>query len=194
MAEPIMVNAGRTGARSNRRQQVLIGILVVIALGALASKVLFNGGGGESVDDSFPTPPVSTPDVSTDSGPAESGFERVAGPRTGRNPFTPLIAPAPAEPVAPPAAEPQPEPALMAAPMTPAPPVVRSFTLVDVYTDGTGIPAAKVRIDEFEIDVYVGQDFAESYRTLSLERDERCGVFLYGDRRFSLCAGETTQT
>ena len=40
----------------------------------------------------------------------------------------------------------------------------------------------------------LGQDFAGSYRVLSLDRSNACGVFLFGDRRFSLCQGEETQT
>lgn len=201
MAEPIVVNNGRRGSRSNRRQQILVGILVVIALGALGSKMLFNGGGDDSFDDAFPVAPPSAQDPAIDL-PESAGTDEWPAPRVNRNPFKPLIVSAPAESTAPDPSDPavSSDPttpiglAPTAAPQTPVPPVVRSFTLVDVYTDGTGIPAATVRIDEHQIDVYVGQDFADSYRILSLERDDRCGVFLYGDRRFSLCAGETTLT
>ena len=111
-------------------------------------------------------------------------------------PFPGLTA-APAPQQAPRATSPTPD----AAPSAPTPPfpspgprVVRRFTLVSVYIDGTGLPGARVRVDDAVIEVAEGQTFFVSYRALSLNPESKCGVFLFGDQRFSLCEGEVTQT
>ena len=97
---------------------------------------------------------------------------------------------------APPAPAPAPVPPTSTAPPLPAPAprVERTFNLVEIYTDGGGLEAAHVRVDDQEFQVAVGQDFGGSYRTLALDRSNKCGVFLFGDRRFSLCEGESTRT
>lgn len=76
----------------------------------------------------------------------------------------------------------------------PEPRVVRTFGLLEVFVDGRGLPAARIALDGEEQLVAVGQDVAGSYRVLSLNTDDLCGVFLYGDRRFALCQGEEAQT
>lgn len=84
---------------------------------------------------------------------------------------------------------------VQAAPIpTPAPSAIRTFSLESVYRDGTGLVAATVRVDTTSYAVTAGQDFAFSYRALSLNSDSLCGVFLYGDKRFSLCQGEKIRT
>lgn len=103
----------------------------------------------------------------------------------------PVTAPAPVPPVA---GAPSPAPAPTTPAPAPAPRAARQFTLVEIYTDGTGLVAATIKIDTTSYAVAVGQDFAGYYRALALDRISQCGVFLYGDRRFSLCQGETTTT
>jgi hypothetical protein len=76
----------------------------------------------------------------------------------------------------------------------PGPRVVRRFTVLAIYTDGTGLPGARIGVDDAVTDVAEGQDFFGSYRALSLNPDSKCGVFLFGDQRFSLCEGEVTRT
>lgn len=107
-----------------------------------------------------------------------------------------FIAPPPAPAPAPAPAPPAPAPTTSTVPPVPAPAprVERTFNLVEIYTDGGGLEAARVRVDDQEFEVAVGQDFGGSYRTLALDRSNKCGVFLFGDRRFSLCEGESTRT
>jgi hypothetical protein len=76
----------------------------------------------------------------------------------------------------------------------PVPAAIRTVSLDSVWIDGTGLLAATVRVDDTTYAVAQGQDFGFSYRLLSLDRDSSCGVFLYGDKRFSLCQGEQTRT
>lgn len=60
--------------------------------------------------------------------------------------------------------------------------------LLDVYTD-EGRRVANVRVNDTVYEaVAPGQEFATSFRLVSL--DDTCGTFLYGDDRFRLCQGE----
>lgn len=212
MNEPVLVTA--EGGRDRRALKLLGGgLLVLLLVGVVVPKVLFGGGGDEvplpvSGTGSSPVVPLAAP-------PAETAIQSV-GSFSAKDPFAALFAQeapadaappaAPAPPAEPAAIAPEPAPVVPAAPPAsggqtsaaptpgPAPRVVHTFALREVYTDGGGLPAARVAVDGQEHLVAVGQDFAGSYRTLSLDRSNLCGVFLYGDRRFSLCQGEETQT
>jgi hypothetical protein len=91
--------------------------------------------------------------------------------------------------VAPPASEPAPAPAPPPAPSAPV-----RFGLVQVGQDASGLPYASVRVDGGVFQAVEGQEFAGRYKVVSLDAASRCGEFLYGDQRFSLCEGEETTT
>jgi len=65
-----------------------------------------------------------------------------------------------------------------------------SIAVLDVYTDTSGTPQARVRVGSTVFTVGVGDTFATSYKVVSL--DEPCGKFLFGDSPFQLCEGEET--
>jgi hypothetical protein len=74
------------------------------------------------------------------------------------------------------AAEPQPQPQGTRVAMLDAP-----------FTEG-GRRVANVRVGSTVYKVGDGDTFATSFRVVSL--DANCGVFLFGDNRFTLCAGQ----
>lgn len=61
--------------------------------------------------------------------------------------------------------------------------------LLDVFTEG-GEVKANVRVNTTVHKVGVGQEFADRYKVLSLDRAGECGRFLFGDDSFRLCRGE----
>jgi hypothetical protein len=103
----------------------------------------------------------------------------------------PVADPDPAPPARTPPTTAVPAPAPAPAP-TPRP--LRTFVLADVIADDFGLLVAHVTIDGISYAAAQGQDFAGSYRVLTLDGAGLCGIFLYGDQRFSLCPGETTTT
>lgn len=110
-------------------------------------------------------------------------------------PLAPTPLPTPDAPApTPPVTTPPQSSAPPAGPVAPAPRADRTITLLEVYTDGSGLVAATVRVDDVSYAVAEGQDFAFSFRALALDRAGLCGVFLYGEQRFTLCHGETRRT
>lgn len=215
MSEPILVSEGSRPSNS-RALKLLVLAGVLLLLGLVVPKVLFgngngggNGGGGDATA-------AASPPTTTAVAPGEVPAEETVGPFSSKNPFAPLVADAPpaaaASPVSPgvvPAssgtAVPETVPAAPV-PMTsvaPAPTVAESppapraparFGLVAVRQDADGVAAASVRIDGAVFDARVGQDVGGSYRVVKLDVASRCGEFLFGDQRFSLCEGEETWT
>ena len=110
-------------------------------------------------------------------------------------PLAPTPLPTPEAPAPTPTVTTPPQPsAPPAGALGPAPRADRTITLLEVYTDGSGLVAATVRVDDVSYAVAEGQDFAFSFRALALDRAGLCGVFLYGEQRFTLCHGETRRT
>jgi hypothetical protein len=66
-------------------------------------------------------------------------------------------------------------------------------SLLEVFTNAAGRLVASVRVNDTTYQVGPGDTFATSYRVLDLNRDTRCGQFLFGDDRFGLCEGEQVQ-
>ena len=62
-----------------------------------------------------------------------------------------------------------------------------SVALLDVFADGA-VTKAQVRIGSTVYTVAAGEEFATSYKAVSLSGT--CGQFLYGDSPFNLCEGE----
>lgn len=61
--------------------------------------------------------------------------------------------------------------------------------LLDVFEAG-GRTVANVRVNDTAHKVGPGDEFAGSYKVVSLSRTEGCGRFLFGDDQFRLCRGE----
>jgi hypothetical protein len=59
--------------------------------------------------------------------------------------------------------------------------------LLEVYTNPDGRAIASIRVNDTTYQVGEGEDFAVRYRVLDLDITTRCGQFLFGDDRFSLC-------
>lgn len=93
-------------------------------------------------------------------------------------PVPPVTDPAPEEPVAPPAPT----------------PTSQRFAVLEVQRALDGRPSARVRVDDAVMDVIPVQDFAGSFRVLSVDVDTRCGQFLFGDVTFVLCEGQEITT
>lgn len=213
MNEPVLV--GATVGRDRRVLKLLVvGLLLVVLVGVVGPRLVSGGD-----DDDLGLPSAVTGEVPPAAAPGAPGVDiEPVATISARNPFLPVGGAAPgavpeADPAPAPPAEapvspaptepppvfpifgvvPVPEPGPPPVP-GPEPRVVRTFALLEVFTDGRGLPAARIAVDGEEQLVAVGQDVAGSYRVLSLNSDDLCGVFLYGDRRFALCQGEEAQT
>lgn len=62
--------------------------------------------------------------------------------------------------------------------------------LLEVFTDPGGQVVASVRVNDLTHQVAEGDVFSTSYRVVDLDISTRCGQFLFGDDRFSLCEGD----
>ena len=76
----------------------------------------------------------------------------------------------------------------------PAPPPRQPdrVAMLEVFTDPGGQVVATIRVNDVVHQVAEGDEFATSYRVLSLDLDTRCGQLLFGDERFGLCEGDET--
>jgi hypothetical protein len=214
MTEAIVVTPV-TGASSSRAKKIMvIGLVPVLAL-FVGPKLLGGGGDGGGEIPAIPEAGAAplAPGVAAGEAPLETSHNFSA-----KNPFAPLFeeggsgdagaqpvaasspspapAPAPEEVVivdtgvpalAPPVSEPAPTPA-------PAPSAPVRFGLVQVGQDAAGLAFASVRVDGGVFQAVEGQEFAGRYKILKLDAASRCGEFLFGDQRFSLCEGEETTT
>lgn len=157
----------RLQSMAPRERAMVIGLGVVVVL-ALAY-VLLGGGGDAPV--SIP-PSVLRPAPSASPSPA-STLPPVTGEAfEGRDPFEPLVG-----------ASPAPSPGPSGGPAGTA----RRVSLVDVFTQD-GARKATVEVDGTEYTVSEGETFASNYRLLTLTN--RCGTFVFGDERFTLCIGQ----
>ena len=64
--------------------------------------------------------------------------------------------------------------------------------MLEVFTDPGGQVVATIRVNDVVHQVAEGDEFATSYRVLSLDLESRCGQLLFGDERFGLCEGDET--
>jgi len=162
-----------------QRERVLAIVFVVVGVFAIAF-LLLSGGGGEKF------PPIVTPSITgapspsaTATSPPETGeaFE-------GKDPFQPLVITAPAV-----SGTPTPTPTGSSTGVngggTTNPAV--TVTLLDVRTID-GERKATVQVEDKEYTVGVGETFASNFRVVSLS--SKCGTFVFGDVRFSLCIGQ----
>lgn len=216
MTEAIMVTPAGAGSSSRAKKMLVIGMGVVLVLYVIP-KLFF--GGGDGATDEVSVTEAAAPATALP-GAAAPPVEETLRNYTAKNPFAPLFSTAPPSDSAgaptestDPAPAPTPvEPAIVVTdapavapsptgvadePVTPAPPAslgpVR-FGLVQVGLDASGLPFASVRVDGGVFQAVEGQEFGGSFKVVSLDAAGRCGVFLYGDQRFSLCEGEETTT
>jgi hypothetical protein len=213
MTEPVLVNQPARGGNSRVIKMAAAGGVLLLAL-VVGPKLMGGGGGGEEVTFGPPTP--TAPSTAA---PSKHDDVQTMRASATRDPFAPLIeeagsgeastAPAVSAPL--PGADPMPFPTfapiddsgdsgLTGAPASttpttaPPPPPTHRLSLLEVFSDGSGRTAARVRVDDDVMETLVGQDFGGNYRTVSLDRSSGCGVFLYGDRRISLCEGHEAIT
>ena len=69
----------------------------------------------------------------------------------------------------------------------PNPSAGTTVAVIDVFQQGAGT-AAVVQVGSTQYTVVAGQEFATSYKVVSLSGT--CGQFLFGDSPFTLCEGE----
>lgn len=164
--------------------------LVILVFGVVASagwfvvapSVLASGGSpGIQV---APTVITKTASASVGLAVAES-FQR----GQPRDPFAPLVAETPPDGTVP-GGTTIPGTTTPGGPTTTTPGFVpggQQLTLVSIRTVG-GVPEAIVRVDGTEYQVNEGESFAGSFKVVSLDDDS--GVFLFGDRAFTLAVGQ----
>lgn len=213
MTEAIVVTPVSGADNSRVKKMLMVGLVPVLAL-FVGPKLLGGGGSGE-----IPAIPEAGAAPGLAVGPAPEAPAETSHNFSAKNPFTPLFDDAPAggdaAPVAasapppapapspdevivvdtgtpvvmPPVAEPAPAPAPSPAPSAPV-----RFGLVQVGQDASGLAFASIRVDGGVFQAVEGQEFAGRYKVVRLDAASRCGEFLYGDQRFSLCEGEETTT
>jgi len=185
--QPIQVSPA---SERGRLKVLLLVAAAVLLVGLVGPRLLFRSGSESAAGDSFFPEPSSTsaaaPTSPTTTAPAVVALSDpalVAAP--GRNPFNPTVAIAGASPaVAPPVATTVPRPPAIAVRPT------ARLRLLEVSLDATGHPLARVRVNDVAQTVAVGQVFAGRYTVESLDITGRCGRFVTGGVRFSLCEGD----
>lgn len=192
-------------ARSPRERLMLI-VLGVVAVAALAYFLFLRPSGDEGVPAARPRPqptatasasptasPTAQPSAVPTPSPSESPPRFTIDTVQGRDPFLPLIVPDTAptgEPT--PGATTSPSPGGSPSPTTSptgggGSSAARRVTLLAIATE-SGQREARVRVDDSEYVVAQGETFATNFRVVELT--ERCGTFVHGDERFTLCVGE----
>jgi len=165
------------------RERALAIILGVIALLAVLF-VLLSGGGGETPTITPNRPRTSPTPSEAATSPPETGqaFE-------GKDPFQPLVVPAPAA-TGSQAPAPQPtgsETGVTGGSTTSS---AKTVTLIDIRKQ-SGVLKATVDVDGKDYTVAEGETFAGNFKLISL--NSSCGTFVFGDERFSLCVGQEVQ-
>ncbi|MFN2613370.1 MAG: hypothetical protein ABR552_00950 [Actinomycetota bacterium] len=163
----------------SRREQMIIAAGIVLLIAVIGYALVSSGGGSNEPESIGPSlkPRTSTPT------PTPSGAGTVVGATgEGRNPFEPGIGSSGA-----PGGGPPPTPS-SGGPGGPNPSgEQRRVTLIDVFKQGD-TPMATVSVADKNYTVKKGQTFATNFQVLDIT--DRCGTFLFGDERFSLCIGQ----
>lgn len=173
-----MADRAGLGRRLGRRERAMVIIAAAVVLLAGVAFLLTRGGEEEAFV--VPTiPPRPRPALTPTPSPTETPFPETFEVFEGKDPFQPVIvAPAPA-----------PSPGESPAPTGPTGRTEegRRVTLVDIFTED-GVRMAVVQVGGEEFTVEEGDTFADNFKVLDLT--ERCGTFLHGDERFTLCIGQ----
>jgi hypothetical protein len=212
MSEPIVIGDG--GRRGNRRVKVLLGIAVAVLLLTQVLPRLLGGddGGGDETFTTLPPGSATATTLPPGSGDApRETFETFSS----KNPFSPLVdltpigsettdttIPLEPFPIDGTGLEPFPTEGDGTTPVdggtgstgttAPQPPPRQPdrVGLLEVYTDLSNRPVASVRVNDTTYQVARGDEFAVSYRVVSIDTRNRCAQLLFGDDSFTLCEGE----
>lgn len=162
----------------SRRDRIVLAIGVAVVVIAAVVFVLMRGGGGPEVASA----PTSSPGRVTLTPRATASATPSAAPQTlqvfeGKDPFQPLLRATPA-----PGGTASPSPGASGGPTT-----GQRVSLLDIFTR-EGVRYATVEASGQTYTVKQGDTFGGSYRVVSLS--DRCGTFVFGDERFSLCVGQ----
>lgn len=166
------------------RERAVIIVLCAIALLGIVYAIFVRGGGGPEPF-SRPTPTLPRRAASPAPSPARSPVPETFDVFEGKDPFRPLIAePAPVSPT------PRGTPAPTGSP-TPGPDggpsTGQRVSLLDIFIQGS-TRYATVEVDGETFTVKEGDRFAGNFRVLDLTA--KCGTFVFGDERFTLCIGQ----
>lgn len=170
-------------ARMAQRERAIItvvGLILALAGVLLIVTVVFGGDGGpEAFNERFPTPgPRATSSPTPSGSPAPQTGEVFEG----KDPFRPLVIVAEGSPG--PGGSPAPSPGPDGGPTSSG---GQRVSLLDVRTQ-QGHLVATVEVNGKDYTVKEGDTFAGSYKVLKLQG--KCGTFVFGDERFTLCVGQ----
>jgi len=179
------------GRRLGSREKALVILLVIVAALAGVFLLLVNRGG----DEDGALAPTRTPTATATATPAPTA-EPTAEPTPddgvppltsdgfeGRDPFQPLLVVDGDGDGGP---GPTPTPTGTARP-TDGDGETKTVALLDIFT-ADGERMATVEVDGQEFTVVEGDVFADNFRVIELTK--RCGTFVFGDERFTLCIGQ----
>ena len=205
MTQPVAVGAAPMKS-DNKRLFVLLGVGVAVVLVTFVLPKLLFGGGGDGGDE-LATPVVVAPEnapTATTAPPIEALPPETIEVFTNKNPFTPLVDMTPGGGAAVPTGTGSPVPVQTnpGAPVTVPPDTspgpgtatgprpVQRVSLIDVSLADGGEAGATIQVNDTLYEVAEGEEFAGSYRVVSLSDSEGCAQLLYGDDRFRVCEGE----
>jgi hypothetical protein len=167
-----------SGRKLAKREKTMLMALGVIAIAALG--FMFLAGGSDepiTVDDGTQPPRPASESPRPERPPiTDGGFE-------GRDPFEPLV-------TADAGAQPPGDTGRPGGDGNGGAQEGQRVQLLDIYVS-EGTRFATVDVNGREYTVTEGETFAGNFRLLSLRR--RCGTFVFGDERFTLCIGQEVQ-
>ena len=170
--------------KAKRLPRISTGLLIGLAIVVIAAGVVLavSASGGQGARKAKLGAAAAASQTTTTTGAVTETYQ--AFPT--KDPFAPLISPAPAAPptTAPPGAgAPGNTPATTAAPGA-------HIALLDVFSD-SGQAVARVRVNDTIFEkVAAGQAFGGNLKVISLNPSTDCGSFLFGDDQFRLCKGQ----
>lgn len=183
----------------DKRLMIVLGTVVVLALGFLFLKSRGSSGGSATPAAAAPAAPSAPAPVPS---PARTRGESKAAPLSeGRDPFVNLFpAPSPPAPPAPPvdvsptpspSPTPTPSPSPSTTPTTPfggstATIGGKEVTLLSIFTED-GAKIVHVKVDDARYDAEEGATFDQGYRVTTIE--DPCADFTWQTDSFRLCTG-----
>ncbi|MFA5889361.1 MAG: hypothetical protein WDA27_00160 [Actinomycetota bacterium] len=165
---------------ANRKAAIGAGVAVLVAVAALAATRLGGDAGPQALEPiRAPRAVLAVPSASASPQVSASPVPRTAEAFEGKDPFQPLVEPTAAAGTS----SPTPGPTAVSTSQTQS----RRVTLLDIFSDHDEL-VATVRVADAEYSVAAGETFADNFKLLSLT--SRCGTFVFGDERFTLCIGQ----
>ena len=169
----------------NRRALIAAGASAAVGLAVLVGASL--SGGDAPVVGAVPrNPAAASSSPSVFATPSPTPVPLTAESFEGKDPFQPLVqATQTSGATSTSTSTSTPTPGAPAVPTSSG--QARRLTLMDIFT-GDSDPVATVRVNGSEYSVAAGETFADNFKLLSLT--SRCGTFVFGDERFTLCIGQ----